>query len=342
MKAVCLTKVGKPLEAREIPRPTPGPEEVLIRVRAAGICRSDAHYRSGVSPVSDLPMTLGHEIAGEVEAGGANIRGLEKGTRVCVHYMATCGCCPPCLRGNEQFCLAGRMIGKHRAGGYAEYVCAPARSVFPLPEEIPFEQGAIMMCSSATSLHALNKARLRPGESMAVFGFGGLGFSAVQLAWAFGAGQVLAVDVNEAKLALAAKLGATPIDARGGKIVNRIKDATGGSGVDVALELTGLATCMDAAARSLAVQGRAAFVALSAQSFTVAPYHDLIGKEAELIGVSDHLASEIPLLLNFALAGKLKFPAEAIRTIPLEADAINRALDALESGTDQIRTVITP
>jgi len=339
MNAICLTKVGSPLEAREIPIPKPAPDEVLIRVRAAGICRSDAHYRAGVSPVPDLPMTLGHEIAGQVESGGGSLTGITRGARVCVHYLATCGCCPPCLRGNEQFCLAGRMIGKHRPGAYAQYVCAPARSVFPLPDEIPFEQGAIMMCSSATSLHALNKARLRPGEAVAIFGFGGLGFSAAQLAWAFGAAQVLAVDVNPAKLTRAAELGATPIDARK-DAVSQIKEATGGLGVDVALELTGLPQAMDAAVRSLAVQGRAAFVALTSEHFSVAPYPDLINKEAEVIGVSDHLASEIPLLLNFALTGKLRFPAGAIRTIPLDAPAVNQTLDALESGTDQIRTVI--
>ncbi len=132
------------------------------------------------------------------------------------------------------------MIGKHRAGGYAEYVCVPARSLFVLPGEIPFEHGAIMMCSSATSLHALVKARLRPGETVALFGFGGLGFSALQLAQAFGAGQIFCVDIHSAKLERAAQLGATPIDATRGDAAAQIKDATHGRGVDVALELIGL------------------------------------------------------------------------------------------------------
>jgi propanol-preferring alcohol dehydrogenase len=342
MKAIRLTALGQPLEAQEIPVPQPGPDEVLIRVRAAGVCRSDAHYRAGVSPVASLPMTLGHEIAGEVEAAGANVKHITKGVRVCAHYLATCGCCPHCLRGQEQFCLSGRMIGKHRDGGFAEFVCAPARSVFPLPEEIAFEHGAVMMCSSATSLHALNKARLRPGESVAIFGFGGLGFSALQLALAFGAGQIFCVDVNGAKLERAAKMGATPINAAKGDAVGQIKEATGGDGVDVALELIGLPATMDAAVRSLGIQGRAALVGLTKKSFEVAPYGDVINKEAEIIGVSDHLASEIPLLLNFALNGKLKFPTDAVRSIALEAKAVNQTLDALETGTDQVRTVITP
>jgi len=234
------------------------------------------------------------------------------------------------------------MIGKHRPGGFAEFVCAPARSVFPLPEEIAYEHGAIMMCSSATALHALVKARLRPGESVAIFGFGGLGFSALQLAQAFGAGPIFCVDINAAKLERAAALGATPINAAEGDAVEQIKQATQGCGVDVALELIGLPATMDAAVRSLDILGRAALVGLTAETFAVAPYRDIINKEAEIIGVSDHLASEIPLLLNFALAGKLRFPADAIRTIPLEAKAVNQTLDALEAGTDHVRTVIKP
>src|SRR5512140_2113671 len=122
------------------------------------------------------------------------------------------------------------MIGKFRDGGYAEFIVMPGRSVFRLPEEIPFEQGAVLMCSSATSLHALNKARLRAGESVAVFGVGGLGLSAIQLAKVMGAGQVFAVDINPAKLALAAQFGAVPVNAAQSEPVAEIERLTGGRG----------------------------------------------------------------------------------------------------------------
>ena len=128
---------------------------------------------------------------------------VSPGDRVCIHYLVSCGACDFCLRGNEQFCAKAQMIGKHRDGGYAEFIAVPGRNVFALPDEIPFEQGAIMMCSSATALHALNKARLEPGESVAIFGFGGLGFSALQLARAFDCGQIYVVEINPAKLATA-------------------------------------------------------------------------------------------------------------------------------------------
>ncbi len=163
MKAVRLTAVGQPLEIQEIPRPAVGPLDVLVQVRAAGICHSDAHYRAGVSPVYPLPMTLGHEVSGVVAQVGELVTGWQPGDRVCLHYLATCGRCAYCHRGMEQFCTAGQMIGKQRDGGYAQFIVVPARSLFPLPDEIPFEQGAVMMCSSATALHALHKARLAAG-----------------------------------------------------------------------------------------------------------------------------------------------------------------------------------
>jgi len=170
MKSVRLVQVGKPLEHADIPIPQIGPSDVLVRVAAAGICHSDAHYRAGISRIGSLPLTLGHEIAGRVEKVGAQVANLAAGDRICVHYLVTCGRCVSCKRGQEQFCGHVQMIGKDRDGGYAEFIKIPARNAFVLPNEISFEVGAIMMCSSATAFHALNKARLKADESVAIFG----------------------------------------------------------------------------------------------------------------------------------------------------------------------------
>ncbi|HEY8834560.1 MAG TPA: alcohol dehydrogenase catalytic domain-containing protein, partial [Chthoniobacterales bacterium] len=150
MKAVRLVAIDSPLEEQRVQVPASGPHDVLIRVKTAGICHSDAHYRAGVSPVNDLPVTLGHEVAGVVEQTGDAVRNFKPGDRVCVHYLVTCGHCAFCIAGHEQFCPSAEMIGKHRDGGYAEFIAVPERSIFLLPDEIPFEQGAILMCSSAT------------------------------------------------------------------------------------------------------------------------------------------------------------------------------------------------
>jgi 2-desacetyl-2-hydroxyethyl bacteriochlorophyllide A dehydrogenase len=342
MRAIRLLEPKKPLQLQEIDIPEVGSDDVLVAVKAAGICHSDAHYRAGRSQVHPLPLTLGHEVAGVVEQVGVGVKSIKVGERVCLHYLATCGECEYCQRGSEQFCRSGSMIGKYRDGGYAEYICMPARSVFVLPDDVPFEQGAIMMCSSATSLHAINKSRLKPGESVAVFGVGGLGISAIQLAQAYGADLVLAVDINPLKLELAAQFGALPINAKEINPVEEIKRLTGGRGVDVALELIGLPVTMQQAVQSLAVLGRAAVAGLSEKTFEIAPYQEVINKEAELIGVSDHLAQEIPQLLAWASSGKLNLSAVISQTIPLDAELINQTLDQLESFGQQLRVVIKP
>lgn len=342
MKAVQLIEPGKPLVLRDLPVPTVGPFDVLVKVKAAGICHSDAHYRSGLSPVDPLPLTLGHEVAGEVAEVGTAVTRLTPGDRVCIHYMTTCGDCLYCNQATEQFCNSGQMIGKYRDGGYAEYIAVPARSVFRLPEEIPFDQGAVMMCSSSTSLHALKKTRLHPGETVVIFGAGGLGIAAIQLAYAMGASTVYAVDIKEDKLSLAESYGAVPINAVENDPVSTLFELTKGRGADVALELIGLPVTMQQSVQSLAILGRAGIVGLSAQSFSITPYTELLNKEAEIIGVSDHLASEMPLLIDFVRNGKLELDKVITERVPLSASPINHVLDRLDQFGKGVRAVIQP
>lgn len=292
--------------------------------------------------MSPRPITLGHEVAGMVEELGPGVEGWGRGDRVCVHYLVTCGVCAACLDGREQFCVSAAMIGKHRDGGFAEFLVVPARNLVALPASIPFAQGAIMMCSSATSFHALKKARLAPGDSVAVFGLGGLGFSAAQLAKALGAGAVYGVDVKSSKLALAERHGVIPVDATAVDPVKEIQRLTGGRGVDVALELIGLPLTMRQSLGVLANGGRAALAGITNQSFEVRPYEELLNKEAELIGVSDHLGRELPELIEHAREGRLDLSSAVTRSVPLEAAAVNEVLDGLESFGDDVRVVITP
>ena len=342
MKAVRLVEINQPLQLAEIPVPSIGKHDLLVRVRAAGICHSDVHYRAGKSPVYPLPMTLGHEVAGVVEAVGDKVTRFKPGDRVCLHYMVTCGNCYYCSTGNEQFCSQGKMIGHYTDGGYAEFISIPERSAVLLPNEIPYVQGATLMCASATSFHALRKSRLKAGETAAIFGAGGLGMSAIQLARAFGALEVFAVDINDAKLALAEQYGAIPVNATAGDPVAEIRRLTAGKGVDVALEVIGLPLTMRQALQSLSVFGRAVIVGISNQSLTIDTYHELLGPETELIGSNDHLMQELPLLVEMARRGVLDLSNIVTRTVSLEAAAINRAIDDLERFGEGVRTVIVP
>jgi 2-desacetyl-2-hydroxyethyl bacteriochlorophyllide A dehydrogenase len=350
MKAVQIVEIEQPLEERQIPVPEIGDWDVLVRVKAAGICHSDVHYRAGISPVGPLPITPGHEVAGVVEDVGSQVTNVGVGDRVCLHYLVTCGDCYYCTLGSEQFCVEGSMIGKYRDGGYAEYIAVPARSAVRLPEEIPFEQGAVMMCSSATSFHALRKGRLEPGESVAVFGVGGLGMSAIQLARAMGALDVYAVDINEERLAMAERFGAIPVDASEVDPVEEIGRLTGSRsgllpsrwGVDVALELIGLPSTMRQAVQSLTVFGRAVLVGIASEPLSVDTYGELLGREAEVIGAADHLLQELPLLIEYARRGILDLSDVVTRTVPLEANVINEVMDELGAFGSGVRTVIAP
>ena len=342
MKAVRLVEIGQPLEMQEIPVPPLGPQDVLVRVKAAGICHSDVHYRAGTSPVRDVPVTPGHEVAGVIEEVGADVTTVSPGDRVCLHYLVTCGHCHYCNMDREQFCGAGAMIGKHRDGGYAETIVVPARNAVHLADEVPFEQGAIMMCSSSTSFHALRKSELQAGETVAVFGVGGLGMSAIQLAQIMGAMEVYAIDINADRLELAESLGAIPVNAAATDPVEALQELTNGLGVDVALELIGFPETMRQAVRSLGVFGRAVIAGITREPFEIYSYGELLGKEAVVRGSDDHLLSELPLLVEFTRRGLLDLSNVVTRTVPLDAEKINAVMDELEEFGGGVRTVIVP
>lgn len=342
MRALRLEKPGTSIVAADVPTPKPAADEILVRVRAAGICHSDAHYRAGRSASLKAPLTLGHEVSGEVAETGPGVTTHKVGDRVCLHYLVTCGRCDHCIAGREQWCERGSMLGHHRDGGYAEFVVVPARNAVKLTDKVSFEHGAAMMCSSATSLHALKRGRARVGDTVAIVGVGGLGISAVQLARALGAAEVYAVDLDDSKLATAVRFGAVPINAGTGDAVAMVRGATKGRGVDLVLEVVGSPTTIQQALRMCAVQGRAVIAGLTRQSVQVDSYRELLGPETELIGSNDHLLGDISELLAFASSGALDLSEVVTRTVPLEAVVVNQVLDELEAFKAPLRTVIVP
>ena len=341
MKAVQLIEIGKDLEVREVPVQEPKSNEVLIRIKAAGICHSDVHYREGVSSVDHLPITLGHEVAGEIEKLGSEVTNYQVGDRVCINYMVTCGKCKYCVQGTEQFCVEGKMIGKNIDGGYAEKITVPTRGIFKIPDSVSFEHAAVMMCSSSTSLHALRKTRFKKGETIAIFGLGGLGISALQLAKEIGAKEIYTIDINSSKLDIAKKMGAVPINAKLTDPVQKIMELTSNDGVDVALELIGLPLTLNQGVRSLARFGRLGMVGITTDKFSINSY-EAIGREKEIIGVSDHLLSEIPFLLELADKSKLDLSKVVTKSVPLEAKEINEIHYQLKEFKADFRTVIKP
>jgi propanol-preferring alcohol dehydrogenase len=339
MQAIRLAEPGQPLQFIDVPEPTPGDGEIVVDVHRAGICHTDAHYRAGTG-TTNLPVTLGHEIAGVVSAVGANVTEIREGQRVALHYLTSCGECHRCRRHGEQFCPEGGMLGKERDGGYAQRIVVPAFNAVPIPDEVSSDAAAIMMCSTATAYHALRLANLQKGDSVAVLGFGGLGVSAVQLARALGASEIFAVDVVPEKLQLAASFGAKPLDARETPVHKAILGATDGRGVDVAVDFTGNEQVVHGGLRSLSPGGRLMIVAINLRTLTFNPFTDLLVRERRIIGCSDHTRAELFELMELARTGAIDLSGAITRTVPLEADAVNGVLDDLERGSGHLRTVI--
>lgn len=341
MKAIQLVSLGQPLQSRDVPTPSPGPSEVLVRIAAAGICHSDVHYWQGRASVAPLPHTLGHEIAGTVEVVGDGVRTHKPGDRVALHYLVTCGQCTYCRSSSEQFCEAGLMLGKDSPGGYAEYIVVPACNAVRVPDAVPLEQAAVSMCSSATVFHALRKSRLTSGETVAVFGVGGLGMSAIQLARAFGAIDVYAVDIAAERLALAEHLGAIAINASAIDPVDEIRHRTD-RGVDVSLGLIGHVDALRQAVQVLRPYGRSVVVGIADRTLELDTYRELLAKEAELIGCSDHLLEELPTVLRYVETGALNLGPVITQSVSLEAEAVNRVFANLYAYGPGIRSVIIP
>jgi propanol-preferring alcohol dehydrogenase len=338
VRALEITETGAPLQEVELPDPVPGRGEIAVSIEAAGICRSDVHYRSGTRPVPSLPLVPGHEIAGTVAAVGPGVVDPAPGTRVCLHYLVTCGACDACDAGAEQFCETGQMLGLDRQGGYADAIVVPARNAHVIPPGVSTAAAAVMMCSTSTSLHALRRGRVAEGEVVGVFGAGGLGMSAIQVALALGAGRVLAVDINHAKLEIAAELGAVPVDGSVDPVAAVLEAAPGG--IDVGLELVGSAALMGSIVSCLAPGGRAVAVGITHEEFGLDPYRDLIRREADIIGAADHLASELDELLAMAAAGVIDVDRLITREVTLDVGHVENALRDLESFGDDVRTVI--
>jgi 2-desacetyl-2-hydroxyethyl bacteriochlorophyllide A dehydrogenase len=340
-RALVLSAINQDLDAITRPRATPGDGDVLIAVRAAGICHSDEHYRAGRSASLRTPRVLGHEVAGEIVAVGAGVPASRVGERVCVHYVVSCGECDACRRDREMFCERYAMIGVHRDGGYAEEIVVPDVNAMPLPPNVSFAEGAVLMCAGATALHALHRGRFAAGESVAIIGAGGIGMFGVKLAKALGASTVVAVDRDPAKLAAAERAGAIAIDANGAGASDRIRKATNG-GVDIALDCVGLAETTQLSLAALGKRGRAVVVGLAGAPVSIHTYQSLLAQENELMGSNDHTRGEIEELLALASSGRLSLGEGALREVPLEAAAVNSALADLRAYRSPVRTVITP
>ena len=340
MKAARLHRIGEKLSIDDVDMPAVGPNDVIVDIRASGICHSDLNYRDGVSRVGKLPIILGHEIAGLVSEKGEHVRGIEEGDRVLVHYIRSCGNCSLCLTKRENLCEQYQMIGKDIDGGFAEYVKVPAINVLKLPGTVPLEEACILGCAVSTTYHALKRGRIRAGDTVAVYGVGGLGAQAISLAKILDAEKIIAVDVSDEKLRLAKKLGADEVvNARTEDPVHRIDEMTKGKLVDLVLDLVGVAKVIEQEIQCVGKGGRMVLVGIGKDDIRVSPYKTIIGKEMEIIGVNDHLRSELTELIEMVESQRMNLSTSITHRVRL--DEVNTGLRILEEGIgNPIRVVV--
>ncbi len=243
MQALLLTEY-KHLEIADMPTPAPAADELLIRVRACGICGSDIHGYDGSSGRRIPPLVMGHEAAGVVAAVGAGVTEFREGDRVTMDSTVYCGDCFFCRRGDVNLCDRRQVLGVscgdyRRHGAFAEYVVAPARICYRLPDALPFEHAAMIEAVSV-AVHATNLTPIRLGDSAVVVGAGMIGLLAVQALKRAGCGRIFAIDLEDNRLELARRLGATDtVNARQSDPVEFVRERTAGRGADVAMEVVG-------------------------------------------------------------------------------------------------------
>jgi alcohol dehydrogenase len=354
--------ISRPIEVTELTLDPPGPGELLVRVRAAGLCHSDLSVVDGSRP-RPLPMALGHEAAGEIAEVGEGVTGFAPGDHVVLAFVPACGACPQCAGGRPALCgpggaanRAGTLAGGgmrlrapdgtrpyHHLGvsGFAEHAVVSARSAVRVASDLPYEIAALFGCAVLTGAGAaVHSAQVGPRDSVAVFGLGGVGLSALLAARAAGVARLVAVDVVAGKRELALRLGATHAVEAGPRAVEHVREITGG-GADKVIDTTGVVAALEQAYEATAPGGTTVTVGLPEASQRVSlPALSLVAEERTLRG--SYLGScvprrDLPRFVGMYRAGIL--PVDRLLSDRLELDEINEGFDRLRSG-EAVRQIV--
>jgi S-(hydroxymethyl)glutathione dehydrogenase/alcohol dehydrogenase len=354
MRAAVLVAASEPLEVREIRTPRPQAGEVLVKVIACGLCHSDLHVMAGKIPFP-LPAVLGHEVSGTIVEMGPNTRhtGLALGDQVCGAFLMPCGQCPECARGRDDLCapffefnrlkgqlfdgtsrladLDGTVIAQYSMGGLAEYCVIPVTAVAKMAEGMDPVAASIIGCAAMTAYGAVRRgADLQYGETVAIIGIGGVGSNIVQVAKEMGARHIIAIDVDDEKLAAAERLGATEtINSRSVDARERVFEITGGRGVDVAIEALGMPATFEQALTLLADGGRMVPIGLAGGTTTAAVEINRIVRRGQQISGSygARTRTDLPTVIDLAARGLLDYRGVVSMRVPLsEAEETYRLL----------------
>jgi 2-desacetyl-2-hydroxyethyl bacteriochlorophyllide A dehydrogenase len=340
MKAMVLDAYHGPPTWRDVPDPTIGSRDVLVKVRAAGLCATDLKIVDGLVPGVSLPHVPGHEAAGEIAEVGAEVAGLAPGDHVTLYPTVGCGSCDPCRVGRENLCLKAPRIGFEMDGGFAEYVRAPARNAVKIDPSVPLTQAAVLPDAVATCYHALTrKAMARAGETVVVVGVGGLGIHAVQLAKLMGT-RVIAADVEPDKLAAAEGFGAETADVRVEALPTQIDALTHGAGADVVVECVGgsaVSGVLSDGLKCLKLNGRLMVVGYAYGAPLSIDTAELIHGQWNVVGTRASTLQDVVDVVRLVESGRLK----PVVSETMAMEGLSEALETLRRNPPVGRIVLT-
>ena len=347
MKAVRLYEgpedEGPEVRVEEVPEPEVGPGQIRVAIQAAGLCGTDLHAAHGRLPVPVLPVIMGHEGAGIVEAVGEGVSEFREGDRVLLLPSETCGECPACKAGHLGLCPAARIFGMARDGTFAEKIAVPVSCALPLPDEGCFEHGAILADAVATAYHAVAaRAGITGGETVAVIGCGGVGHHAILLARLLGAKTIVAVDASEGALRRARDAGADfTVNVSEPSARKAIRQAAGGAGPERVIEYAGKKASVELAIGSVARGGRVIVGGVGMESPELGPLVSFVGKEISVMGSMGYTRAELEHVVELTATGKLDLSGSITARYPL--GRVAEALEDLASHrNDPVRLALLP
>lgn len=336
MRAAVLDGYDRPLKLAELPDPVPGPGQVVVDVRASGVCGSDLFLQKG-GFASPLPVVPGHEAAGVVSALGRGVDSVTVGQPVALYYIDHCTTCRVCSAGRVNMCLSVRRMGVEFDGSFAEKVALAARSVIPVRDDDDPMAVAVLTDAVATPYHALVRiAGARAGETVVVFGIGGIGSNAVQVAAYLGC-RVIAVSRSDASLQMATRMGADTVIKSGADVVERIAEEAGPGGPQVIVQTVGSAAVYQQAFDAAGVGCRIVAVGSTLDPFPI-QVMELVWREATLAGSRGFTPQDIREVIELHRRGAIT--TEHLVRHPRPLDQVNEAFDDLRNGTVP-RSVIT-
>jgi D-arabinose 1-dehydrogenase-like Zn-dependent alcohol dehydrogenase len=333
----------KTVAVEDVPIPEPGPGEVLVKVAFCGICHSDLSLINGTFPAQVPVVTQGHEASGTIAGLGPDVTGWAEGDRVILAAGRPCLTCPNCRRGDVTNCLRTRLMAFAYDGAWAEYTIAHAGGLTPIPDNVSFEQAAILADAVSTPFGAVVRTgKVVIGESVGVWGVGGLGTHIVQLARLVGAVPVIAIDINPAVLDRALEVGADyAFDSRDDQLKEKIAEVTGGRKLDVAFDAAGLKVTFEQALDCLTVGGRLVAVGMSAESPTVGPTSVFGLSQKQVLGHLGYQNVDIETLARLVSRGRLDLSRSISEIIPLED--IRAGIEMLEKQDgNPVRILVKP